>query len=156
MFALHLTRNKATSAFIINKLSRLCDGTQERLLAMHLGGDTGTRRNRNRTCGSNRYMQARAHRRAHADTRACQNTPAWAPAPLPAHPPADRQMARVTLSHWHGGAYNLKPCLHLKIHQDHIDVQYTSCQPGPSRLQRALDAVQYAWAEEGEESAIAS
>lgn len=129
---LRLTQNKATSAFIITKLSRLRDGTQEQLLAMHLRGDTSTRRGRNRTCGSNRYMRACAHTIAHTithtDKRAQEHTGLDT---LSSHPPADRQMARVTLSHWHGGAYNLKPCLHLKIHQYHIDVQYTSCQRGP-------------------------
>lgn len=133
-FALHLTQNKTMSAFIIAKLSRLCDGTQEHLLSMHLSEDTSRRSRRNRTRASNKYMEAYAH--THTGTY------------QPGHPlfpsPADRQMARVTLSHWHGGAYNLKPCLHLKIHQYHIDVQYTSCQRGNSRLQWALTAVPYA------------
>lgn len=40
-FSLRLTQNKATSAFIITKLSRLRDGTQEQLLAMHLRGERG-------------------------------------------------------------------------------------------------------------------
>lgn len=53
-----LTQNKATSVFIINKLSRLTDGIQEQLLAMHLRGDASTRRNRNQTRGSNRYVRA--------------------------------------------------------------------------------------------------
>lgn len=51
------------SAFIITKLSHRRDGTQEQLLAMHLRGDTSTRRGRNRTCGSNRYVRACTHRR---------------------------------------------------------------------------------------------
>lgn len=78
---LRLTQNKATSAFIITKLSRLPDGTQEQLLAMHLKGDTSTRRGRNRTCGSNRYMQACARPDTHADKHAHRNILVWAPFP---------------------------------------------------------------------------
>lgn len=94
-------------------------------------------------------IDAREHGHTHADTHKTSHSHTClqeyaGSGTLSSLPPADRQMARVTLSRWHGGAYNLKPCLHLKIHQDHIDVQYTSCQPGPSRLQWALDAVQYA------------
>lgn len=76
-FALCLTQNKVTSAFIITKLSRLRDGTQEQLLAMHLRGDTSTRRGRNRTCGSNRYVRVSActQTQTHADkTRAPEHT----------------------------------------------------------------------------------
>ena len=93
---LRLTQNKATSTFIITKLSRLRDGTQEQLLAMHLRVDTSTRRGRNRTCGSNRYMRACAHTITHTDKCAQEHT---GPDTLSSHPPADRQMARVTLSH---------------------------------------------------------
>lgn len=131
-FSFRLTQNKAMSAFIITKLSRFCDRTQEQLLAMHL---------RKTQVQGAVEIEHVALIDTHKHTQLHKNTVAWA---LRLSSPADRQMARVTLSHWHGGAYNLKPCLHLKIHQYHIDVQYTSCQRGPSRLQRALAAVPYA------------
>lgn len=45
---------------------------------------------------------------------------------------ADRQMARGTFSGWCRGLHIIwAPCLHFKIHQYHIDVQYTSCQEWP-------------------------
>lgn len=80
--------------------------------------------------GGSYTYHTRQPTQTHTSMRASTDRPEH---PLPSFP-ADRQMVGVTLSLWHEGAYNLRPCLHLKIHQYHIDVQYTSCQPGPSRL----------------------
>lgn len=82
-FGLRLTQNKATSAFIITKLSRLRDRTQEQLLAMHLRetqvqGEVEIEH----VALIDTCEHAHTETQTHTDKHAHKNIPAWAPSPL--------------------------------------------------------------------------